>query len=144
MKYTAIAAALLALFVAGFYLTSGDGGAPEPSQLAAVEGAPLVAVALPSSLSEQAQIGERIFEANCATCHGINAVGRNGIAPPLVHIIYEPSHHGDEAFQRAVAQGVRGHHWPFGNMAPVPGLTRADVDMVVSYVRELQRANGIN
>ncbi|WP_430540810.1 c-type cytochrome [Planktotalea arctica] len=22
---------------------------------------------------------------NCAACHGVNAVGQNGVAPPLVH-----------------------------------------------------------
>ncbi len=65
------------------------------------------------------------------------------MAPPLVHKIYEPSHHGDEAFQRAVADGVNGHHWPFDDMPPVKGLTRGDVAMVVIYIRDLQRANGI-
>ena len=49
----------------------------------------------------------------------------------------------DEAFQRAVANGVRAHHWPFGSMPPVEGLTRGDVQMIVAYVREMQRANGI-
>jgi len=80
----------------------------------------------------------------CAACHGANAAGQDGVAPPLVHVIYEPSHHGDEAFQRAAELGVRGHHWPFGNMPPVEGVTRADVTMITAYIRELQRANGIN
>jgi hypothetical protein len=62
----------------------------------------------------------------------------------LVHIIYEPSHHGDESFQRAAAMGVQGHHWSFGNMPPVEGIASADVTMIVAYVRELQRANGID
>ncbi len=84
------------------------------------------------------------FEAKCSVCHGINAVGQRDIAPPLVHRIYEPSHHGDEAFQRAEAIGVRRHHWPFGDMPPVEGLTRGDVAMIITCVRELQRANGID
>ncbi|MFT6451992.1 MAG: hypothetical protein ACJA06_001479 [Halocynthiibacter sp.] len=62
----------------------------------------------------------------------------------MVHKIYEPNHHGDEAFQRAAAAGVRSHHWGFGNMPPVEGLTRGDVTMIVAYIRELQRSNGIN
>ena len=70
-------------------------------------------------------------------------MGQEEVAPPLVHIIYEPGHHGDESFQRAVALGVRAHHWRFGNMAPVEGLTREDVALIVAYIRELQRANGI-
>ena len=63
---------------------------------------------------------------------------------PLIYAAYEPSHHSDEAFQMAVRNGVRAHHWPFGNMPPIEGLTRADVQYIVRYVREVQRENGIN
>ena len=52
---------------------------------------------------QNAQSGKRGFEAKCAACHGVNAAGQDGVAPPLVHKIYEPSHHGDESFQRAVS-----------------------------------------
>lgn len=104
----------------------------------------LAEVLLPSALSQSAQIGKRAFEAKCVACHGVNAAGQVGVAPPLVHKIYEPSHHGDESFQRAVSLGVRAHHWPFGNMPAIEGLTRGDVVMVAAYIRELQRANGIN
>ena len=109
-----------------------------------MKGGALVVVVLPETLSQNAQIGKRGFEAKCVACHGVNAAGQDGVAPPLVHIIYEPNHHGDEAFQRAAAEGVRGHHWPFGNMPPVEGVTRGDVAMIIAYIRELQRANGIN
>lgn len=69
--------------------------------------------------------------------------GKQGFGPPLVHKIYEPSHHGDAAFQVAAAQGVRAHHWRFGNMPPQDGVTAGDVTAIIAYVRELQRANGI-
>lgn len=104
----------------------------------------LVEVALPETLSPDAQIGKRAFDATCAACHGANAAGRDGFGPPLVHIIYEPSHHGDMAFLYAVQRGVQAHHWRFGNMPPQEGLTTADVQAIVTYVRELQRANGID
>lgn len=104
----------------------------------------LVQIEIPSELSGLATIGKRGFDNNCAACHGENAVGQDGVAPPLVHKIYEPSHHGDESFQRAVAMGVRAHHWKFGNMPAIEGLTRADVKAITAYVRELQRHNGIN
>ena len=103
----------------------------------------LVSVMFPERFSDNAIIGKRIFEANCASCHGQNAAGQKGVAPPLIHKIYEPSHHGDESFQRAAASGVRAHHWQFGSMPPIEGLTRADVTSIIRYVRELQRANGI-
>jgi len=109
-----------------------------------LENGVLAEVLVPETLSQNAQIGKLGFEAKCLVCHGVNAAGQDGVAPPLVHIIYEPSHHGDESFQRAVAMGVRGHHWPFGDMPPVGGVTRADVTMITVYIRELQLANGIN
>ena len=103
----------------------------------------LAIITVPESLSSNAQVGRVAFEARCSVCHGVNAVGREDIAPPLLLRICEPSHHGDESFQRAVAIGVRQHNWPFGDMPPVEGLTRGDVAMIIANVRELQRANGI-
>lgn len=115
---------------------------PDTSDLK--QGAPIVDVAVPSKLSAEAQVGKRAFEAKCAECHGINAAGQNGVAPPLIHKIYEPAHHSDMAFVLAAKNGVRAHHWNFGNMPPVEGLTDADVKLIARYVRELQRKNGIN
>lgn len=106
-------------------------------------GEALVEVILPASLNEAETMGKRGFDAKCAACHGENAAGRNGVAPPLVHRIYEPSHHGDMAFVLAVQNGVQRHHWPFGNMPPVEGLTQAEILNIVAYVRALQAANGI-
>jgi hypothetical protein len=48
------------------------------------------------------------------------------------------------SFQLAVQNGVRAHHWKYGNMPPVEGLTKGDVRGIIAYVRELQRENGIN
>ena len=45
---------------------------------------------------------------------------------------------------RAASLGVRAHHWYFGDMPAVEGLTRGDMTMIVAYIRELQRANDIN
>lgn len=115
---------------------------PDTSDIA--EGGPIVQVQLPDELSQQAALGKNIFEAKCSECHGENAAGQNGVAPPLVHKIYEPSHHSDMAFVLAAQNGVRAHHWNFGNMPKIEGLTQGDVKMVAAYVRELQRANGIN
>ena len=111
---------------------------------AGIGGEALVDVILPDTLSSAAQIGKIGFEAKCAACHGVNAAGKAGVAPPLVHIIYEPGHHGDESFQRAAAMGVRAHHWRFGDMPAIDDVTPADVTMITAYIRELQVANGIN
>ena len=112
---------------------------PEPGAKMA-----LSKVIVPETFSENAKIGKLLYQAKCAACHAVNASGQEGVAPPLVHKIYEPSHHGDESFQRAVSLGVQAHHWRFGNMPPVEGLTRGDVKMIITYIRELQSANSIN
>ena len=114
---------------------------PDTSDLAL--GDPIADVIVPESLSADAQLGQRIFETTCATCHGINAAGQNGVAPPLIHTFYRPGHHSDEAFQMAAANGVRSHHWNFGNMPRIEGVTRADVQYIARYIREVQQANGI-
>jgi cytochrome c len=93
-------------------------------------------------LSQTAKQGQTLFDTNCAACHGNNAAGTKQ-GPPLIHKIYEPSHHGDASFQLAAKYGVRAHHWPYGNMPPVAGVTETEVNSIIAYVRELQRANGI-
>jgi hypothetical protein len=109
---------LISLFFALLFITFGVQYFSNGSASAAMEeGTALVAIKTPESYSQNAQIGQRLFEAKCADCHGPNAVGQAGVAPPLIHIIYEPNHHGDESFQRAVALGVRAHHWKFGKHA---------------------------
>jgi mono/diheme cytochrome c family protein len=93
---------------------------------------------VPAELAE----GERLFDRNCARCHGVRAAGTE-YGPPLVHTVYEPNHHADIAFHRAVAFGVAAHHWRFGNMPPVPGLDDEAVVRITAYVRWLQRKAGI-
>lgn len=140
-KYLLISACAVAAVVA--YITLRPAPVEEAAQSAATEGDAMVAIQMPL-IEGNAVIGQRIFDNACAACHGSNAVGVDGAGPPLIHVIYEPSHHADESFQRAVAMGVRSHHWQFGDMPPVEGLTRGDVAMVIDYIREIQRANGIN
>lgn len=115
-----------------------------PDTGAIAQGEAIANVTVPATFSDDAQIGKNVFDGACAACHGENAAGQNGIAPPLVHKTYEPSHHGDQAFWSAAQNGVQSHHWNFGNMPPVDGLTKSDVNYIVAYVRELQRENGIN
>jgi cytochrome c len=114
-----------------------------PVNTTAQAGEPIVQVQLPQSFGVDAQRGEIAFVERCAACHGTNAVGQVGVAPPLVHKIYEPSHHGDASFVRAAFVGVQQHHWPFGSMPPVEGITELEIKDIISYIRELQRANGI-
>jgi mono/diheme cytochrome c family protein len=86
--------------------------------------------------------GRALFFQNCAACHGADLLG-TAQGPPFLDVIYAPNHHSDEAFQRAVAFGVTPHHWNFGPMAPIPGLSRDEVTSIVAFVRSEQQAAGI-
>ena len=136
-------AAVLALCAFAVLVLTGCAAEEAPSYQpsAGGEAGVPVAVTVPD-LSEKAQAGEAVFNTSCSACHGMNAAG-TGLGPPLVHKIYEPGHHQDFSFRNAVQNGVMSHHWQFGNMAPVPGVAEDDVERIICYVRELQRANGI-
>lgn len=111
--------------------------------LAACEGRPAVRPDFdPGPVPVEFADGERLYGDNCARCHGALGAGTD-VGPPLVDIVYEPNHHADIAFQRAVALGVPAHHWRFGNMPPIPGVDEAAVARIIAYVRWLQRGAGI-
>jgi mono/diheme cytochrome c family protein len=86
--------------------------------------------------------GEQLFAAHCAACHGPVGEGTT-TGPPLVHVIYEPGHHSDASFHLAVQRGVQAHHWDFGPMPPVSGLSDEQVEDIIAHVRDLQREAGI-
>ena len=94
--------------------------------------------AVPFSLA----LGKQAYDRHCAECHGAWADG-SAEGPPLVHVYYEPGHHGDRAFYAAITGGVRQHHWEFGDMAPVPDVSNDAARAIVRYVRWLQEQNGI-
>lgn len=98
------------------------------------------AVVIPE-FSEIAQSGQIAFEKSCAACHGVNALGTDK-GPTLLHAFYKAGHHGDASFENAAKRGVRQHHWRFGDMPPVAGITDAEILSITKYVRELQAANG--
>ncbi len=86
--------------------------------------------------------GKPLYEQHCASCHGADLNGTDK-GPPMLHPVYEPSHHGDIAFQIAAARGVKAHHWKFGDMAPVPEVNPDDVAHITAYVRSEQRKAGM-
>lgn len=95
-----------------------------------------------SILKRPADRGESLFNTHCSVCHGANASGTEK-GPPLLHKIYRPNHHSDFSFRRAVQMGVRAHHWRFGNMPKVEGVTPEETEEIIKYIRRIQREAGI-
>lgn len=91
--------------------------------------------------ADAVQAGEKLFNANCSACHGVGAVGTNQ-GPPLINRTYHPGHHNDFSIRNAIKNGVRSHHWDFGNMLPVPGVSEDDAEKIICYIRDTQLANG--
>lgn len=133
-------------------LLTGCGEAPESSGEAVT---PIVGAQPPAAAPAQVEFrippadfpadpahGRELFNDHCLQCHGAEAQGTDQ-GPPLIHRIYEPSHHSDLAFYRAIALGVQQHHWEFGNMEPVPVLDGEDAAHIISWIRAEQRAAGI-
>ena len=125
-KMSAVRVALAAGILTAALAGCGDDGAEEPIDFSA----------------GQAAAGEVIYSARCAACHGADGYG-TAVGPPLVHEIYRPGHHSDIAFQLAIRTGVRPHHWGFGAMPAIPGLSNKDIADIVAYVRMLQEDAGI-
>lgn len=92
-------------------------------------------------LSDMAAFGQTVFNETCAKCHGENGAGTEQ-GPPLIHQIYNPGHHSDQSIHNAMRNGVRQHHWPYGNM-PKQAVGFYASSAIVKFIREVQDANGI-
>lgn len=133
MKSKIINATLIVLFAGAAYILIFSGSDPASNFGKNIN--------IPA-LSPRAQEGEVLFNANCSSCHGTNATGTDQ-GPPLIHNIYNPGHHGDQAFFMAANRGTKQHHWQFGDMPPQKQVKANDVIKIVKYIREVQEANGI-
>lgn len=92
--------------------------------------------------AEEGESGRALYEKNCSRCHGVEGTGTDK-GPPLVHRVYHPNHHGDASFHIAVRTGVRAHHWRFGDMPRIEGVTGGQTDQIIKYIRGLQKKAGI-
>jgi mono/diheme cytochrome c family protein len=85
--------------------------------------------------------GEDLYRAACAACHGSDLRG-TAVGPPHLSVIYNPEHHGDGAFALAVVNGVKSHHYGFGDMPAIPTVTEENFARILAYIRETQRTEG--
>lgn len=84
--------------------------------------------------------GKGSYQSNCMKCHGKKLLGTVK-GPSLLDDVYKPSHHADLSFYFAVKNGVRQHHWKFGDMPTVAELTPQRVSDIISYIRWMQKTN---
>ena len=101
------------------------------------------ASAIPPQDPDLVATGAGLYAAHCAECHGTDLRGTDK-GPSHLSNVYRPNHHGDAAFLLAVQQGSRAHHWGFGDMPPIEGLSQSDVEAIVAFVRERQRIEGFD
>ena len=99
------------------------------------------AIDVPPQDPDLVDLGESLYQSNCAACHGADLRGSDQ-GPSHLSRVYEPGHHGDAAFLLAVRNGSQQHHWNFGPMPPIDGLSDEDVAAIVAYVRGAQREQG--
>jgi mono/diheme cytochrome c family protein len=85
--------------------------------------------------------GADLYAANCAVCHGADLRGTES-GPSHLSVVYEPSHHSDAAFMLAARRGVAAHHWSFGPMPPIEGVSDSDLEAIVAFVRDAQEREG--
>ena len=86
--------------------------------------------------------GVEAYNRYCSVCHGVRGGGTNQ-GPPLVNRVYRSDHHSNLSFHVAVRDGVKAHHWSFGDMQPVPLVTPEEIEHVIAYIRSEQRKIGI-
>jgi mono/diheme cytochrome c family protein len=133
-------------------------GAAAPGRVGAlvrvglIVGAVAVALAACASTPEAAptttvavslERGREVYAAKCAQCHGLDLRGTDQ-GPSHLAGVYAPAHHSDESFRRAVRVGAPQHHWRFGPMPPIDGVSDADLESVIAYVRAQQRERGFS
>lgn len=85
--------------------------------------------------------GAELYQTNCASCHGADLRGTEQ-GPSHLSIVYEPNHHGDDAFRSAILNGAQQHHWNFGDMAAIPGLDDDEINDVIAFIRSEQERLG--
>ena len=85
--------------------------------------------------------GATVYQARCASCHGVDLRGTDK-GPSQLSIVYEPGHHSDYAYRLAIRNGTPQHHWSFGPMAPVAKITDDQIEAVIAYIRGEQQRLG--
>lgn len=85
--------------------------------------------------------GAALYKQSCGSCHGDDLRGTDR-GPSQLSQVYAPDHHPDAAYRSAIENGAVAHHWNFGDMAPVKGLSSSEIDEIIAYIRQQQQEQG--
>ena len=89
-------------------------------------------ISLPSYPAAQVELGQRLYQANCATCHGVDGAGyaQAGIPAPALNGSMHSWHHTDQQISGWIRGGL-------GQM-PAVGATWSDeeVEAVLAYIKQ--------
>lgn len=97
----------------------------------------VTAIAVAPALAADATAGHAAYDKKCKMCHGANGEGNAGMAKALNTTIQplaseEVQKMGDADIKKVITQGK-------GKMKPPTGLSDADVDNVIAFVRTLKK-----
>ena len=139
-----ICVAVAVFAVAGIAIACGADTSDATGTLTA-QPAPALDTAVPPATSTATAPavpdGAAVYQQHCAECHGVDLRGTDK-GPSQLSIVYEPNHHGDYAYRVAIREGTREHHWWFGDMPPVEGITDLEIEKVISFIRAEQQRLG--
>lgn len=91
--------------------------------------------AVQRSTGQQEQLGMQVYRTHCAQCHGADAQGAPDVAPPLVDGPLLAAYMTSDRINHALRYGVlRGGEV---RMAPIPGISDAQVFALTRYLRRL-------
>jgi len=84
-----------------------------------------------------AAAGKGVFDKKCATCHGPGGEGKDAMAK-MLKVEFRPlsskevQGKKDQELRKEIVEGT-------GKMKPVKGLTDAELDNVIAYMRTLKK-----
>lgn len=102
-----------------------------------VIGAALLSMAAAGAMAADAAAGKAVYDTKCKTCHAADGGGNQGMAKALKADIKplgsaDIQAKSDDDIKKVITGGA-------GKMKAVAGVTGADLDNVVAYVRTLKK-----
>ena len=83
------------------------------------------------------EAGQKYFHKACASCHGVDALGKQTKAPGLIDPEYLPVNFSDEEFRKQILEGSEKMRSQRNKVSD------AEIEEIIKYLRYSQRAAGL-